>query len=957
MVSRDLGILFLMNGWMSSAGGIQTVNRKLACSIARQYEQLDVICLVQHADQSEIEDAQNHRVRLISGNAAGDWAPALLSEELNSIEISKIIGIIGHSKFSGSEAGLLKARRFTQATHVHFVHTIPYDTESLKEYRQEDFVREREARMREELELAQRADVVACIGPRIMRSMNDQLNGLEWGGKVLRVDCGVDRSVSERISPEQPTVLFIGRTDSRMVKGLDIYALAAGNLLRMWAEDSATRDRPIPRFAVRGGSGDLERLERELTEISAQAGAGAVIRVLPYTASESELRRDLLQASVVVMPSREEGFGLVACEAISLRVPVVISSESGIAEVIRGIATREFFDLGRTIVPMDGSAEEVGQRFAVSMRHIFEDEERNADRTHKLGEFLNAECSWDVGARTLAEFLLETTQTSSSVPGAQSAEASLPAVNAEQMFTTQDTDRIQQVLSMHREELSRLPGVLAVGAGQTIVVIVRTGFAPTLPDQIEGIDVVVQYVDELQRFSADKIRPGDVVMVEDVQVACVGPILSEQGNRSVAVTAAHAFRSKPSNAKITVRTSNDSRIPAELYKIDHEEDLALLTSDYISKAEVLTSIGPPIVGSKVNIVLPGRVTSGLISAVDVISQSTQENIGGPENPFFLVEVKSHDLKPGDSGAMIVYEESKKPVGVLIASASSHEGAMVFARPLEAFLNKHVLQTQNWDTKISDKATQQTKIQIAVLLDSVSQENFLELLEGVVEEERSNRLYHRGTLKGRPEMTVSVLALQYQGNLGAAVSATNMLRDLDPDCVLLVGVAGGVSHEVELGDVVIANSVIHYEPARLSPDSVSPRFKVIYNTPPSFMTLVRKVSKEPVNLQIDFKDYPERPPRVFTGTIASGEKVFLSHSQFDDTFKDWAKVIAVDMEGAGVAEAIVNYSKVVPFAIVRGVADKLDRSKSDLRIEFARDSANVVAIRLAEVFADFKKRTQ
>jgi nucleoside phosphorylase/glycosyltransferase involved in cell wall biosynthesis len=956
MVGRGRGILFLMNGWMSSAGGIQTVNRKLACSIAKQYEQLDVICLVQHANEAEIEDARNHGVRFISGNTEGDWAPALMSEELDGIDSSQIIGVIGHSKYSGREAALLKARRFTHAAHVQFVHTIPYDTESLKEYRQESFVREREERMREELQLASQADVVACIGPRITRSMKDQLNALEWRGKVLRVDCGVERSVSERVSPEQPTVLFIGRTDSRLVKGLDIFALAAGNLHRMWVEDSATRDRPTPRFAVRGGSGNLQELERELTDISAQAGARAVIRVRPYTPSEAELRRDLLQASIVVMPSREEGFGLVACEAVSFRVPVVVSSESGIAEVIRGISTREFFDLGGTIVSMDGSTEEVGQRFADSMRQIFEDEERSANRTHRLGEFLNAECSWDVGARSLAEVLLEASQSPQALDE-HPDEAASHVDGAAQAANAQNAERVQQVLSRRREELSRLPGVLAVGAGQNIVVIVRTGHSPDLPDQIEGIDVVVQYVDDLQRFSADKIRPGDVVLVDGALVACVGPILSERGGRSVAVTAAHAFWSTPSGARITVRTSNDSSIPASLHVVDHEEDLALLTSDYIGRGEVLTDIPHPKLGAKVNIVLPGRLISGRISALDVELSSTQENIGGPDVPFFVVDVESPELRPGDSGAMVVYEEDKQPVGVLIASGSSPKSSTVFVRPLHSFLNKYSLQAQNWGAGEGKGAIDQAKIQIAVLLDHMSLEQFLGRLDSVTEEGRSNRLYYKGFIKGRPEMAVSVFPLQYQGNLGAAVSATNMLRDFDPDCVLLVGLAGGVSHDLALGDVVIANSVIHYEPARLSDSSVSPRFKVIYNSPPSFMTLARKASNEPVKLQIELKNYPEKRPRVFIGSIASGEKVFLSHSQFDETFKDWAKVIAVDMEGAGVAEAIVNYSKVVPFAIVRGVADKLDQSKNDLWIDFARDSANAVAINLAEAFAEFKKRTQ
>jgi hypothetical protein len=62
-----------------------------------------------------------------------------------------------------------------------------------------------------------------------------------------------------------------------------------------------------------------------------------------------------------------------------------------------------------------------------------------------------------------------------------------------------------------------------------------------------------------------------------------------------------------------------------------------------------------------------------------------------------------------------------------------------------------------------------------------------------------------------------------------------------------------------------------------------------------------------------------------------------------------------MEGAGGAEAIVNYTKVVLFTIIRGIADRLDQRKGDSRLKVARVSANAVATPFAEVFADYKNQ--
>ena len=49
------------------------------------------------------------------------------------------------------------------------------------------------------------------------------------------------------------------------------------------------------------------------------------------------MKKMLRQANVIVMPSRTEGFGLVALEAISAGVPVLVSSESGIAKALEKV--------------------------------------------------------------------------------------------------------------------------------------------------------------------------------------------------------------------------------------------------------------------------------------------------------------------------------------------------------------------------------------------------------------------------------------------------------------------------------------------------------------------------------------------------------------------------------------------------------------------------------------------
>ena len=50
-----------------------------------------------------------------------------------------------------------------------------------------------------------------------------------------------------------------------------------------------------------------------------------------------EMKNMFREADVIVVPSRTEGFGLVALEAISTGVPVLVSSEAGIAESLKSV--------------------------------------------------------------------------------------------------------------------------------------------------------------------------------------------------------------------------------------------------------------------------------------------------------------------------------------------------------------------------------------------------------------------------------------------------------------------------------------------------------------------------------------------------------------------------------------------------------------------------------------------
>src|SRR5918999_5248329 len=64
------------------------------------------------------------------------------------------------------------------------------------------------------------------------------------------------------------------------------------------------------------------------------ADAVVNLHALPYIQDRQQLYSELSKASVALMPSWHEGFGLVAWEAIAAGVPVIVSKHSGVYRLL-----------------------------------------------------------------------------------------------------------------------------------------------------------------------------------------------------------------------------------------------------------------------------------------------------------------------------------------------------------------------------------------------------------------------------------------------------------------------------------------------------------------------------------------------------------------------------------------------------------------------------------------------
>jgi glycosyltransferase involved in cell wall biosynthesis len=128
---------------------------------------------------------------------------------------------------------------------------------------------------------------------------------------------------------DAPIVLFLGRITHQ--KGPDYFLRAAA---RVHAA------RPEVKF-VMSGSGDLLP---SMVELAAGLGLARSVHFTGFLEGE-EVERMYEMADVFVMPSVSEPFGLTPLEAIAQDVPVIVSRQSGVAEVLGSSLQVNYWDV------------------------------------------------------------------------------------------------------------------------------------------------------------------------------------------------------------------------------------------------------------------------------------------------------------------------------------------------------------------------------------------------------------------------------------------------------------------------------------------------------------------------------------------------------------------------------------------------------------------------------------
>lgn len=186
-------------------------------------------------------------------------------------------------------------------------------------------------------------------------------------------------------------------------------------------------------------------------------------------------------------------------------------------------------------------------------------------------------------------------------------------------------------------------------------------------------------------------------------------------------------------------------------------------------------------------------------------------------------------------------------------------------------------------------------------------------------------FYIGTFKGKEIITVE----SGIGKVNAAIATQILIDIFGADCIINTGVAGAISKELNIGDVVISTDAVHHDfTTPGDPYGYIPRMnKQFFEADKELIEIAKKAS------EVYCKN------NVFVGRIASGDQ-FISETTQKSFISTNFKAMCAEMEGASIAHTA--YVNDVPFVIIRSISDNADTGAVCDYQAFVKESAIISA---------------
>ena len=279
--------------------------------------------------------SQNYRRSFLSldkENLANNYCSGLLEEVCRYSQIAKkIAGEVEHDIIHTHDWMTflpgIEARKVSGKPLVSHIHSTELDRSGGHGANPQVFSIEKEG--------ARRSDKIIAVSnftkDKIIKSYgvdNDKVNIVY--NAIYKDEFANDKRLKKHFNfGKNKIVLFLGRLT--LHKGPDYFLCAAKKVLE--------RNKNVT-FVI-SGSGDMDH---QIIEQSADLGIADKVLFTGFLRGE-QLKKIYEMASLYVMPSVSEPFGITTLESIASGTPVLISKQSGVSEIINHCLRADFWDI------------------------------------------------------------------------------------------------------------------------------------------------------------------------------------------------------------------------------------------------------------------------------------------------------------------------------------------------------------------------------------------------------------------------------------------------------------------------------------------------------------------------------------------------------------------------------------------------------------------------------------
>jgi adenosylhomocysteine nucleosidase len=178
----------------------------------------------------------------------------------------------------------------------------------------------------------------------------------------------------------------------------------------------------------------------------------------------------------------------------------------------------------------------------------------------------------------------------------------------------------------------------------------------------------------------------------------------------------------------------------------------------------------------------------------------------------------------------------------------------------------------------------------------------------------------------------VLVYSRMGKVAAATTVSALIHHFKITELIFTGVAGGLHHDVQIGDIVLAKRLVQHD---MDARPLAPRYEIpllektwfetslpaletaekaitLLFHPDEIHSLINESSLASFNIQ---------NPKCLVGDVISGDQFISSAKEKQRLISEHPGALCVEMEGAAVAQ--VCYEHDIPYTIIRTISDVAD----------------------------------